>query len=316
MSSVMPQSRILVVGEALMDIVSREEGLDRHPGGSPANVAVGLARLGSDVSLLTGLAEDAMGLTIWRYLESQGVKLLPSSLHAARTSSATAVLQNDRAAKYHFDVEWTLPARPLDAAFDVIHTGSIAAFLEPGAASVRRIFQQASKDGALLSFDPNIRPQLLPPHPVSVGMFEMMVENVDVVKLSDEDAEWLYPQIAIDGVIEKLLTRGPGLIIITRGAAGANLATKANRCRMPADSVDVVDTIGAGDSYMAAVLNLVATTKRLPRDLAELEALGSLAATAAAITVSRAGAQPPTRQDLYQFAGVSPTVSCPPHHLR
>lgn len=309
MSNALHQSRILVIGEALMDIVSRGERQDRHPGGSPANVAVGLARLQSDVSLLTGLAEDAMGLTIRRYLEGQGVKLLPSSIHAARTSSATAVLDSDGSAKYHFDVEWTLPGRPLDATFDVLHTGSIAAFLEPGAASVRRIFQQAGRDRAILSFDPNIRLQLLPPHSISVGMFERMAKIVDVVKLSDEDADWLYPQLEVDDVIDKLLTQGPRLVIITRGSAGASLATKTDRCLTPADRVDVVDTIGAGDAYMAAVLSLVATMKRLPSDLAELEAVGSLAAAAAAFAVSRAGAQPPTRQDLYQFTGVSSSVS-------
>ncbi|KUG53866.1 hypothetical protein AVL61_15155 [Kocuria rosea subsp. polaris] len=295
------EAQVLVVGEALMDVVMAAGVPTAHPGGSPANVAVGLARLGCRTSLLTALGRDVLGVALERHFQDEGVRLFPGSIREDEpTSSATVALDADGAATYHFDVRWSLPEQDLDQHFDLLHTGSIAAFLAPGASTVRRLFERA-RPSTLLSFDPNIRPQLLPERADTVKAFHAMADLVDIVKLSDEDAAWLWPGRDVHTVLDELLARGAGLIVITRGAQGALLATGVHRCDLPAAPTTVKDTVGAGDSYMAALLSLIIGAGRLPRDHQELKTLGTTAARAAAITVSRAGAQPPTSQELHRL---------------
>ncbi|WP_261618828.1 carbohydrate kinase [Pseudarthrobacter equi] len=291
------------MGEALMDVVTTDQGTTSHPGGSPANVAVGLARLEVGASLLTQLGGDKDGETIRRHLESEGVRLLEvgePSCH--RTSTATATLNADGSAKYAFDIEWSLPPQPLPEQFEIIHSGSIAAFLPPGASAVRAMFEQ-NRGISLLSFDPNIRPQLLPDHACALEQFESMSRIVDIIKLSDEDAAWLYPYRSEDFIADALHEQGVKLVIVTRGKHGAMLSTSAHYCLVPATSETVVDTIGAGDSYMAAILQGVYELGHLPNTMQELESIGKIAARAAGITVSRAGSQPPTLKELFNPKG-------------
>lgn len=294
-------SDILVVGEAIIDVVSDGTTHRRHPGGSPANVAVGLARLGSGVSLLTELGDDVPGAEIRGYLAAEGVTVMTDpGFSNSPTASATAVLDDQGAASYVFDVQWTLRERALDHRFSLLHTGSIAAFLDPGARAVHDLFEQAHPS-VFLSFDPNIRPGLMPNRKECLERFELMVDLVHIVKMSDEDASWLYPGRSIEKVAEGLIGRGPGLVVITQGAQGAFLCTDFHSCFMPARSTTVVDTIGAGDSYMASVLHSVSTLGKLPTTVQELQAIGSTASRAASITISRAGAQPPTIDELLQL---------------
>ncbi|MDN4609894.1 carbohydrate kinase family protein [Arthrobacter burdickii] len=289
------------MGEAIIDVVSDGITQRRHPGGSPANVAVGLSRLGSDVSLLTELGDDSPGAEIRDHLAAEGVHVItdpePSK---ASTASATAVLDDQGAATYVFDLQWSLREQTLYHRFGLLHTGSIAAFLDPGARTVHDLFRQ-SRSLALLSFDPNIRPGLMPDKDECLERFESMVDIVDIVKMSDEDAAWLYPGRSPEEVAETLVERGPGLVIITQGAHGALLWTDFHRCSVPARPTPVVDTIGAGDSYMASVLHSVAALGKLPATVQELQAIGSTASLAASITVSRAGAQPPNTEELAQL---------------
>ena len=183
----------LVIGEALVDVVRRPDGSQAaHPGGSPANVALGLARLGRRAELLTYLGDDAYGTLVRHHVESSGATIALGS-PAPHTSVATATLDAQGVATYDFDLTWdiagdatTLPS-PL-----VVHTGSIAAVLEPGATAVTRILS-AAREGATVTYDPNVRPSLMGDRADAAARIERLVALSDVVKVSDEDLAWLFP---------------------------------------------------------------------------------------------------------------------------
>jgi fructokinase len=298
---------ILIVGEALVDIVDRGDAAIRTEfvGGSPANVAVALARLGRRTDFLAALAPDARGERIAQQLSRSGVNVLQESWTAERTSTALAEIRGDGSARYAFDIDWALPS-PIDVGgYAAVHTGSIAAFLEPGARVVRELLRAARGHGAMVTFDPNIREALLPSRELAVATFESTVALSHVVKLSDEDAAWLYPGHTEEQLFETLLGLGADLVTVTAGGDGATLATHSQRVSVPAVAVDVVDTIGAGDTFMATliaqafdVFAVGARSGLLALGPASLGDIGALSARASAITVSRAGANPPTAAEL------------------
>jgi len=288
---------VMVVGEALIDVVTTSHDRVEHPGGSPANVAYGLGRLGVTTGLLTAIASDARGIVIENHLRSAGVILLPGSKSLTRTASATATLAPDGSARYDFDVSWELaPTAP--AYFPkILHTGSIATFLSPGAGTVRSLLEQAHKH-CMITYDPNIRPALLGSHMQAKATFEELVPLTDVVKLSDEDAQWLYPRKSLDETATHILGLGTALTVITKGAEGSHFTTSAASINIPAVKSIVADTIGAGDSYMSALILGFLTRGTEGFAPAVLEQLGHTAAAAAAITVQRPEANPPTLEEL------------------
>jgi fructokinase len=288
---------VTVVGEALTDVVTTSQGRVEHPGGSPANVAYGLGRLGVTTGLLTAIAPDARGTAIENHLRSAGVTLLPGSKSLTRTPSATATLTPDGSARYAFDISWDLaPTAP--AYFPkILHTGSIATFLSPGATAVKSLLEQAHRH-CMITYDPNIRPALLGSHAEAKATFEELVPLTDVVKLSDEDAQWLYPRKSLNETAAHILGLGTGLTVITRGAEGSQFTTPAANISIPAVKTTVADTIGAGDSYMSALILGFLTRGTEGFAPAVLEQLGHTAAAAAAITVQRPGANPPTLEEL------------------
>lgn len=292
-----PHPPVLVVGEALMDITASPGGTTEIPGGGPANVALGLARRGVEVSLLTNLGRDSRGLEITTHLEESGVAVLPESFHDLATSTARATLDATGAASYQFDITWQLPDEITLAVPPVIHTGSLGAFLEPGADGVEALL--AAHPDAIVTFDPNIRAALVGSPEAARTRFEQIARRAAVVKLSDEDAEYLYPGATLASVIDEILALGPRLVAITRGGEGATLATATDRVEVAAPRVTVVDTIGAGDTFMASLLTepavRAAAAELSAVDLAEI---GQRAVIAAAVTVSRAGADLPWADEL------------------
>ena len=288
---------VVVIGEALVDVVTSSQGTVEHPGGSPMNVAYGLGRLGITTALLTSLGNDARGAAIEAHVRAAGVELLPGSKSAGRTASATATLAADGSASYQFDISWELA--PVAPAYlpKVVHTGSIATFLAPGAAAVKALLEQSHRE-CMVTYDPNIRPDLLGSQAEARSIFEDLVPLTDVVKLSDEDAAWLYPHLNLEDAAARILGLGAGLAVVTRGGEGSLLATPATRLYIPSIRSVVADTIGAGDSYMAALIYGLLTrgTEGLGPDV--LETLGRTASKAAAITVRRPGANPPTSAEL------------------
>lgn len=282
---------VLVVGEALVDVVDTGAERTEHVGGSPANVALGLGRLGVPVGLLTQLADDLRGRRIIDHLQASGVHVLAESMSASATSTAVARIVADGHAEYTFDLTWDAVARPEDIRPRLVHTGSIGALLEPGAASVRTLLHATS--ATEITFDPNIRPALLGSRDTVFPNFEATARMSTVLKMSDEDADWLYPGAPLEDVLESMLALGPQLAAITLGAEGAFLAHAEHRVRIPAANPTIVDTIGAGDTFMASLIRAILTTGSDRLDEATIQRIGRDAVAAAAVTVSRAGANLP-----------------------
>ncbi|SER97644.1 fructokinase [Propionibacterium cyclohexanicum] len=290
---------ITVVGEALVDIVPGRDSVQEIPGGSPANVALGLGRLGVPVDFLTWLGDDERGRRVEEHLVHSGVHLMAGSHSAPQTSTAQVELDAAGQAHYHFELSWDLASDvPADTGW--IHTGSIGAFLQPGATKVLDAVERTKRAGGIVSFDPNIRPVLLPAHRLALGWFERLAASTTILKLSDEDAGWLYPGLSSGEVLDHLLARGVALAILTEGAKGSVLSTSQDRVTVASDCVPVVDTVGAGDTYMAALLWQLLSTADLPSSWSpqQLAEIGRTCARAAAITVGRQGADLPTLAEL------------------
>ena len=303
-------SRALVVGEALVDVVRRTDGSgEEHPGGSPMNVAIGLGRLGRAVDLLTWLGPDARGDAVRRHLDASTVRVLTGDRQPTSTPVATATLDAGGVATYDFDLTWDLPDRWDAPAVDplVVHTGSIAAVLAPGGAAVARLVA-ARRASSTITYDPNLRPALMGTPEATRTVVEALVGQSDVVKVSDEDLAWLHPGVAPADIAEEWLRLGPSLVVVTRGPAGAFACSAGGvRLSVPAPRVEVADTVGAGDSFMSGLIDglwsagLLGADRRAALadvDAATVEHVLARCTQIAAITVSRAGANPPTSAEL------------------
>ncbi|WP_061960795.1 carbohydrate kinase family protein [Demequina flava] len=299
----------LVIGEAVVDVVVAADGSQaRHPGGSPANVALGLGRLGRPVQLLTHLGHDDDGRLITDHLHDSGAALLPGSATAERTPVATAHLDATGAATYEFDLAWKVSGdAEAPRELLVVHTGSIAVTLEPGASATADIVRDL-RDVATVTYDPNARPSLMGDPADARVAVEQMVALADVVKVSDEDLEWFSRDgESIDDLAGSWLEAGPALVVITRGGDGATVLTADHRFDVAAPAVKVADTVGAGDSFMGGLIDglwaagLLGAERReglRAADPATLRRVVERCIAIAAITVSRSGANPPTLAEL------------------
>lgn len=301
--------RVLSVGEALIDIVHTVDGqVAEHVGGSPANVAVGLARLGHPTQLATHVGTDDRGRRITDYLAERDVGLTPGSDSAERTPTAAATVDAAGVATYEFDLSWELPEVDLDG-LGHVHTGSIAATLEPGGHQVVQLIERA-RAGATVSYDPNARPTIMGSPEDARQRIEECIGRSDVVKSSTEDVEWLYAGAPMDVVAHEWGRLGPGLVIITHGGEGAlvHLSGSGQSTHVPARTVDVIDTVGAGDSFMAGLISglidegllgsVEARARLAAADLGTVERAVARGIATASYTVARAGAASPTRADL------------------
>lgn len=305
----MPAStaKAFIIGEALIDAVHSLNGQHQElPGGSPANVALTLARQGGQSSLLTWIADDERGNAIEQWLKESGVTLHPSSMGAAHTSVANAHLQADGSAQYEFEIEWDLTPVTIDPEFNVVHTGSIAATIEPGSHKVLELIKNAA-DHATITYDPNARPSLMGSPDLVRPLIEQYVALSDVVKVSDEDLGWLYPDQPFTQVAQKWSTSGPALTIVTKGGEGATCYTPNFTVEIVSPKVTVADTVGAGDSFMGTLIYELGERGYLGKsgrlglhniDRGTVEDVLTQCAKVAAITVSRAGANPPWRNEL------------------
>ncbi|MCU1632426.1 MAG: carbohydrate kinase [Micrococcaceae bacterium] len=312
------EPRIVVIGESVVDIVHDDarQATAEHPGGSPMNVAVGMARLGLPTTLVTAFGNDRHGQAIEHHLVTNGVDVINAG--GTRTSTASARIGTDGAATYSFDIAWDITTS-VDAARATapahFHTGSIATILAPGSHDVLDLLEQVGPTSTI-SFDPNCRPTVTPDRDEARQAVERFVALSDIVKASDEDLAWLYPGAELTDVMEAWLALGAGLVVITRGGQGSLAATTSAQVSEDAAPVDVVDTVGAGDSFMAAllaglrwcaVLGADDRSRVAALDHLTLQQLVSFAATAAAITCSRAGANPPSLSEVALVEGVPRT---------
>ncbi len=307
-----PSQPLLVLGEALVDAVLRSgQTTAEHVGGSPANVAFGLGALGHEVELATWFGRDARGDRIAGRCAEAGVKVTVGSDGAEHTSVAYATLDAAGVASYTFDLTWALPTLGDTGRFGHVHTGSIAATIEPGGTQVLEAVR-ALHGRATVSYDPNLRPSLMGSPDEVRERVEALVALSDVVKASDEDVQWLYPGAFLPDVLRKWESSGPGLVVVTRGAKGAVYAvrstTAAEVTSAPARSSTVVDTVGAGDSFMAGLISGLLDAGCLggvdgrarlhAAGIDDVRAAVERGLATAAATVARAGAYAPTRAEV------------------
>ncbi|NEE01671.1 carbohydrate kinase family protein [Phytoactinopolyspora halotolerans] len=314
----MTEEQIVVAGEALIDLVAEPGGVYRPvPGGSPANVAVGLARLGARTQLLARLGSGAFGRLIREHLEDNRVGLD----HAidADEPATLAVVSLDAAghATYDFyaegtaDWQWSpdeLPD-PLPAGTVALCTGSIAAARQPGSPAILQLLRRERERGtAAIVLDPNLRPALLGPPEDVREQWDTLIDLADVVKVSDEDLAWLVPGTGTAEIAKSWAERGPALVVVTRGGDGSVAATAGGTTvEIAAAPVDVVDTVGAGDSFTSGLVDSLRLRGLLGADARQrLAALGAeelrpileRSARIAAITCGRRGADPPTAAEV------------------
>lgn len=299
---------VLVAGESLIDIVVDAQGrTSEHVGGSPANVALGLAALAHPTSLATTLGSDAHGTQCREHLLSHGVDVRAAA-GTDPTSTALARLDATGAAAYEFSLHWA-PGPIATGGFGHIHTGSIAATLAPGAADVLAAVA-AARPHATVSYDPNIRPSIMgEPEPLR-AQIEEIVAMSDVVKASEDDLDILYAGQSPEQVMARWAELGCALSVITLGAAGVRWRVPATGAAVTAAALrdEVVDTVGAGDSFMAGLLSGLLDLGLLGGPNAR-GALRTAAATdvspavdralaTSAVTVGQAGAYAPSRDEI------------------
>lgn len=299
--------KVLTLGEALIDVVEEGELASEHVGGSPLNVAVGLAALGHDSVLATWFGRDRRGEAIRDQAQAAGVHLLPGSDGAEKTSVAYARLDQSKKATYTFDLLPDLPPVPAPETYGHLHTGSIAATLEPGGSKIVAALRAAS---GTVSYDPNIRPDLMVSPEVVRPRIEEIIGLSTVVKASDEDIDWLYPGVPVEHVMADWLALGPALVVVTRGADGSSALLRSDGAVIDVAPrrVKVADTVGAGDSFMAGLISGLLDAGFLGGDAAagalaaasweEVEPAIVRATRTSSLTVERYGAYAPTRTEL------------------
>lgn len=301
---------ITVIGEALIDLVPRGAAGDyrAHAGGSPFNVAVGLARLGNRTALMARLAESGFGRILRDTAEAEGIELDAAAHATEPTTLAVVSMDGSAQATYDFylegtaDWQWTaaeLGRLPADTA--VLHFGSIASWTEPGSELIDQLVRNVRASGeALVSYDPNIRPLVLGPPERGRQLVERSVRHAHVVKASREDLEWLYPSRSVDETAAHWTELGAALVVVTDGADGAAAYREgAPPLRRPGRPVDVADTIGAGDAFTAGLLSGLVRGELDAADRVAAVAEAALAdavdeaVLVSSLTCQRVGADPP-----------------------
>jgi fructokinase len=304
---------VAVAGEALVDLIAEGDVLRPVPGGGPFNTAVALGRLGVPVRYVGRISHDPFGSMLVERLAASGVDpryLLRSS---APTPLAIVHQSADGDHDFSFHLEGTayadmapsdLPAFDEDVA--AVHVGTLALANDPPAAAYEALIarEHASR---LVVVDPNIRPAVCGDHAAYVRHFEMWAEKAHVLKLSNDDAAWLYPDVDQDTVVGSLLERGVLLVVVTQGARGALARTSNAEVRVPAFDVQTVDTVGAGDAFGAGFLRGLWDSRKLDAaavgnlDDSELRDALSFGAAVAALQCMRAGADAPTLTEVQEF---------------
>jgi fructokinase len=306
---------LTVIGEALVDLVpdGATGGHRAIPGGSPFNVAVGLARLGNHTSLMARFADDRYGRLLRDAAAAEGIDLGPARRAAERASVATASFDADARPTYDFDIEgtadwqWTaaeLNELPPDT--ELLHFGSLASWTPPGAERIADLVRDLrARDGVAISYDPNIRPAVLDARERAVELVEESVARAHLVKASGDDLDWLYPGLAVAEVAARWSGLGAELVVVTRGADGASAYRRARApIHRPGRPVKIADTIGAGDAFTSGFLTgLVRRDLHRERRLEEisdstLTEILDEGVLVASITCERAGADPPRLGEL------------------
>jgi len=292
--------QVWVAGEALMDLIPISDG-KRVPmvGGGPANTAKAVARLGYETYFVGGISSDDYGRAIEEELVGSGVDLSLVYRGNESTALAIATIDANGLAKYDFELEgtasfafdksWLPSGEP-----DVIHVGSVATLLEPGASE---LLEWVLSKSAPVIFDPNVRPSIQGDRALYRVAVERWIEKASIIKLSEDDLNWLYGG-GEEAIVSGWLARGVSIVIVTRAEKGLRAYSLGEVIDVPAVKVELVDSVGAGDTIGAVLVEGVLTQGLENLRNEGLRSVLERAAKAAAITCSRAGAKPPTRQEL------------------
>ena len=292
---------IWVCGEVLIDILPTGPVV----GGGPANTAKALARLGHDVHFIDGISSDAYGQAARTELLRDGVNLDLALASDKPTCTATVTLDSAGGASYEFLIDGTatfdfhsswLPD-PYRFQPQVLHIGTLVTVIEPGASALYDWAMQVAEFAPIV-FDPNIRSSVQPDRDLYEAAVEKWAALSAVIKVSDDDLAWLFPEVSIDDVANRWINDGVFLVVVTRGANGIVGFTEDGRVEVPGVKVDVVDTVGAGDTVGAIVVEAMIEHGLIELRGDRLQEVLSRAAHAAAITCSRQGAQPPYKHEL------------------
>ncbi|PKP75268.1 MAG: carbohydrate kinase [Alphaproteobacteria bacterium HGW-Alphaproteobacteria-6] len=306
---------ILSCGEALIDMLPRQSTIGEpafapHAGGAVFNTAIALGRLGATSGFLSGISTDLFGEMLTAVLAGSKVD---SSLciRSARPTTLAFVRLVDGQASYAFYDENTagrmicpddLPALP--DSVRALFFGGISLMVEPGGATYEALMTREAGSARVLMIDPNIRPGFIADEAAYRARIARMIGMAEIVKLSDEDLSWLEGPGEVASLAQGLLARGPKAVFVTEGATGAHGFTARHSAFVPAQKVTVADTVGAGDTFNAGVLAALDRAGVLSRDglaalrEADLVAALDLGVRAAAVTVSRAGANPPWAHEI------------------
>jgi fructokinase len=314
---------VTVIGEAIVDLLPAgpPRTFQAVPGGSPYNVAVGLARLGHHATLMARLADTALGRILRDHARAEGIDLHAAPQAAEPSTLAVVALDASARASYDFyldgtaDWQWTAEETgraPQDTA--VLHFGSIASWTPPGDARIVELARRMRDRGdVLVSYDPNVRPGLLGDHRHGQRVVERAIALAHLVKASTDDVAWLYPDqdpSTSDEVARHWLGLGATVVVITSAADGAcGYTARGGPVRRPALDVAVVDTVGAGDSFSAGLIgSLISRDGHAPAALARCPAdqlSGALddAILVASLNCERRGNDPPTAADVAAARG-------------
>jgi fructokinase len=302
---------IVTAGEALVDLVDENGSVHPVAGGGPFNTAIALGRLEVAVGFLGTISRDEYGLMLEAELIAAGVDTsLVRSSHAP-TPRAEVHRPSDGRNEYTFHLGGTslvdlapeqLPELP-DSVW-ALHVGTLALAVDPPATAYEALVQREAGRRQII-FDPNVRPAIFGDSVAYRRRFERLVQRADLVKLSDDDAAWIYPDLSVDDVVPLILGFGPSIVALTRGERGA-LGASAGGCfvDIPGIAVAVVDTVGAGDSFGAALIAALVDEGAFGPDASRaadepvLTRAVSYAVAASAITCTRTGAVPPSRGEI------------------
>ena len=305
----------VVCGEVLMDVFATGEtptglAFDARIGGSPFNVAMGLARLGQPVSFLGGVSRGFVGERLMRALRDERVGTGAVALLDAPTTLSLVGVDAHGVPAYTFygagAADRMLPLAALSSVPDgaqAFHFGSYAMVVEPVATTLRALVER-ERHRSLIAYDPNVRLNVEPDLARWNELLDWMLARAHLIKISEEDLGLLRPGAAIADIAAQWLAQGTALVVVTRGGEGALAWTAQHHVAVPSVACELVDTVGAGDSFQAALLTWLAERDALSPatlrtlDAPELEAALSFATRAAALTCSRRGADLPRRDAL------------------
>jgi len=298
-------NQVWVVGEVLIDLIP--DGVERKAvvGGGPANTAKALAKLGIDTQFIDGISSDKYGQVALKELHKDNVKLDFVHFSDKPTCLAIVSLDSSGSATYEFVIEETatfdftpswLPD-PVSNKPSLLHIGTLVTAIEPAASILHKWASDLAKVAPIV-FDPNIRPAVMGNRDEYVNQVERWIDIATVVKVSDDDINWLYPDKSIDDVANAWLAKGVKLVVVTFGDKGLTAFSAREKISVPAQKVIVADTVGAGDTVGAILIEAIIESGLEKLHGEVLKKMLERAAKAAAITVSRTGAVPPTKDEI------------------